>query len=63
MVRVGLHLGVVVGLLLRLLQLRLMAVGIESGAVARDNADLLIVLVRTSRALLSCALQSVGWEL
>lgn len=63
MVRVSLHLRVhsvvIVRLLLRLLHLRLMTVGVEGGAIACDDADLLIVLVCTSRAMFSCALQSV----
>jgi hypothetical protein len=42
-------------LLLRLLHLRWMIAGIQSSAVAGDDAYLLIVLVGTSRAVFSCA--------
>jgi hypothetical protein len=60
MIRVRLHLRVysvvIKLLLLRLLHLRRMIVGIECSAVTCYDANLLIVLVGTSRAMLSSAL-------
>jgi hypothetical protein len=66
MIRVRFHLRVHVAIIVnwlllwrRLLHLRGMIVGVECSVVARDDADLLIVFVGATRAVLASVFQSV----